>query len=339
MSLQRVSAADNKQQRVPHGVNTGPAWRSVRVAGVPLWLPALVCLPVLLFGLAKPLGKAVGVACVPLVFCGLWFERMRRKTGRALRRSEYRLSVVVNHAVDALIAIDERGLIEHFNPASERIFGYAMAEVLGRDVEMLMSEPQAAEGGGGLLRYFSACEARPDGTAGCEVRARRKDGSTFPMELVLSGFALKDGRYIPAILRDISVRKQVEERKALLAAIVASSDDAIVSETLDGIVTSWNGSAERLLGYSAEEAVGKHVDLIIPPEKLDEERQILERLRNGEEISACGNHAAEQERTAPLRFAHPVAGPEFGGARYRRFEHHARHCRTKKSRKRRSWVT
>lgn len=77
---------------------------------------------------------------------------------------------------------------------------------------------------------------------------------------------------------------QEEEITGLLAAIVASSDDAIVSKNLDGIITSWNASAERIFGYTAEEAIGRHITLIIPPERLVEESDILRRLRQGERV-------------------------------------------------------
>jgi PAS domain S-box-containing protein len=212
------------------------------------------------------------------------FTWLRYQTWATLKAHENKLNVVVDHAVDGLISIDEQGCIEHFNPASSRIFGYQPAEVLGRNIVMLMSEPGHTGCGGDLLRHLSVDHAPATSMTGCEVRARRKDGSTFPMELALSAFRPKEGRHVPGILRDISVRKQVEERRALLAAIVASSEDAIVSQTLEGVITSWNASAERLLGYSAEEAVGKPVTLIIPLEKLEEERDILEQLSRGKEI-------------------------------------------------------
>jgi PAS domain S-box-containing protein len=223
-------------------------------------------------------GLTIGVVGFAVMLAYLGDEAARR-----LSRSESKLSVVIDHAVDGLISIDERGTIEHLNPASERLFGYRAKEVLGRNIDMLMAPPGNVEAASSVLSHLSRQQPDANGRSNCDVLARRKDGSVFAMELTLSGFQLRDGRYVPGILRDISARKQVEERKALLAAIVASSDDAIISETLDGIVTSWNASAERLLGYSAEEMMGKPASLIVPPDRL-EENERLARLCRGEEI-------------------------------------------------------
>ena len=99
-----------------------------------------------------------------------------------------------------------------------------------------------------------------------------------------SGKKTKKVRGTTVARRGVSQRKLVERADNLLAAIVDSSDDAIISKTLDGVITSWNKSAERLFGYTREEAVGQHITLIIPENRLDEEVKIVERLRRGERV-------------------------------------------------------
>ena len=103
---------------------------------------------------------------------------------------------------------------------------------------------------------------------------------------ISDSYQRRPGRIIGGInmLLDITERKQAEEAMAHLAAIVASSDDAIISKNLDGIIQSWNKSAEHMFGYTAEEAVGKHITLIVPEDRWDEEKNILARLRHGERI-------------------------------------------------------
>ena len=95
--------------------------------------------------------------------------------------------------------------------------------------------------------------------------------------------AVNQDRIVVAI-EDITARKRAEEAHASLAAIIASSDDAIISRDLTGVITSWNSGAERLFGYSAQEAIGQPITVLIPPDRLDEERGILERIRRGEGV-------------------------------------------------------
>ncbi|HYX51250.1 MAG TPA: PAS domain S-box protein, partial [Ktedonobacteraceae bacterium] len=116
-------------------------------------------------------------------------------------------------------------------------------------------------------------------------RFRHQDGSWRWIEYTATNLLTDPA--IGAIVfnfRDITERKEAEAMQHLLAAIVSSSDDAIVSKTLDGIITSWNVAAERMFGYSAEEAVGQHITLIIPKELYQEEEGIIRKLRKGERI-------------------------------------------------------
>jgi PAS domain S-box-containing protein len=121
---------------------------------------------------------------------------------------------------------------------------------------------------------------------GHEIQIERPDGTRRTALAHANPITDAAGRAAGAVnvLVDVTDRAQADVTRSLLAAIVESSEDAIVSKTLDGVITSWNGGAERLFGYPAAEAVGRSITLVIPPDRLDEERQILERLRRGERV-------------------------------------------------------
>jgi len=209
---------------------------------------------------------------------------MRRGTERALSQAETKLKAVVTHAVDGLITIDAAGKVDSFNPACERMFGYSADEVVGRGIEMLMPEPYRGEHAGYITRYLQTGQARIIGTAGRELTGQRKDGTTFPLDLSISAFELEDGRHFAGIVRDITARKEVEKANALLASIVESSGDAVIGQSLDGKIVYWNAGAERLFGFTAEQAVGKGAGLIVPADCRDDERLILTKVRAGETI-------------------------------------------------------
>ena len=119
---------------------------------------------------------------------------------------------------------------------------------------------------------------------GAEIIAERPDGTRAWVEAFPTPFFDESGKLVGGVnmLVDISQRKYAAAAEALLAAIVQSSDDAIISKSLDGIITSWNKSAERLFGYTTEEALGRSISILFPPDRLDEEPKIIERLKRGE---------------------------------------------------------
>ncbi|HEX5611759.1 MAG TPA: PAS domain S-box protein, partial [Burkholderiales bacterium] len=134
----------------------------------------------------------------------------RKQAEQELREAEERMRSVVNHVVDGIITIDERGCIESFNPAAEKLFGYARHEVLRRNVKMLMPEPYVSEHDGYIRNYLRTGHPKIIGT-GREVLGRRADGSTFPMELAVSEFRLGERRFFTGIVRDITERKKLED--------------------------------------------------------------------------------------------------------------------------------
>jgi PAS domain S-box-containing protein len=202
----------------------------------------------------------------------------------ALRDSEERLRAILETAVEGIITIDERGSIESFNPAAEKIFGYTAREAVGQNVKLLMPEPFRHEHDGYLENYHQTGHARIIGI-GREVMGRRKDGALFPMDLSVSEVKLAKRRMFTGFVRDITERKSAEKALLHYAAMVESSDDAIIGKTLDGYVTSWNRGAEMVFGYSRKEMSGKHISVLISDDRKDEEPGILKQIRSGESVN------------------------------------------------------
>ena len=193
------------------------------------------------------------------------------------------LRAILETAVEGIITIDERGTMESVNRAAEKLFGYAAAELIGINVKVLMPEPHRRQHDGYLANYQRTGHAKIIGI-GREVIAQRKDGTTFPIELAVSEVRLSDRRVFTGFIRDITERKKAEHSLLYHAMLVASSDDAIIGKTLDSVITSWNSGAERIFGFTAEEAIGQPITIIIPAERLGEERDIMARIKRGESL-------------------------------------------------------
>jgi two-component system sensor kinase FixL len=203
------------------------------------------------------------------------------------RRRDELFAALLATAVDGIIVIDPQGLVQIYNQACERLFGYLADEVVGQNVKLLMPAPYHQEHDGYLSHYRQTDERRIIGI-GREVVGRRKDGSTFPMYLSVGEGRLANQRFFVGIIRNLTeIKQEAAQREGadrLLAQIVQSSDDAIISKTQDGFITSWNASAERIFGYSAAEAIGKHISLVFPRDRLVEEDEIMARLKSGQSI-------------------------------------------------------
>ena len=196
-------------------------------------------------------------------------------------RAALLLEAVVDSSDDAIISKDLNGIITSWNKSAERLFGYSADEVIGESVTILIPPERLHEETMILDRL-----RRGERIQHFETLRRRKDGTMVEISLTISPVKDRFGNIIGAskIARDISKTMRTERAANLLAAIVDSSDDAIISKDLDGIITSWNKSAERLFGYTAEEAIGQPVTMLIPTDRLDEEPAILNRLRRGERV-------------------------------------------------------
>jgi PAS domain S-box-containing protein len=183
------------------------------------------------------------------------------------------------HAIVAMT--DVKGSITYVNDKFCAISKYSREELLGQDHRILNSGYHPKEFFQQMYRTIAQ-----GGVWRGEIRNRAKDGSFYWVDSTIVGFAGADGKlekYV-AIRADITERKRAEEVRERLAAVVESSDDAIIGKTLDGVITTWNHGAEKVFGYPVSEAVGKPMQMLVPPERANEEADILARVERGESV-------------------------------------------------------
>jgi PAS domain S-box-containing protein len=215
----------------------------------------------------------------------LWWAATAVKSHeKPLRESETRKAAILKSSLDAIVSMDGSGLIVEFNPAAEMMFGRRAAEVIGRPLsQVIIPERLRPAHEQGLAHYRATGEGRVLGRR-IEMPALRADGTEFPVELSINRVPGIEPPLFSGFIRDISERKLAVEQRSMFAAIIESSDDAILSKDLNGIITSWNPGAERLFGYTAAEAVGQPVLMLVPRDRFNEEPAILERIRRGERV-------------------------------------------------------
>jgi PAS domain S-box-containing protein len=190
-------------------------------------------------------------------------------------RADAMFRSLVEAAPDAMVCIDDRGVIAMVNFQAERLFGYARDELIGRAVNMLVADPARDGHSEKRWEYFAQFESGQIGES-TEIVARRKDGSDFLAEISMAPVESEQGMLMSATVRDGTVRRE--------AAIVASSSDAIVGRDLDGMITSWNAGATQMYGYSAAEAIGEDMLTVLPPDHLGELLDLTGRVQRGEPV-------------------------------------------------------
>ena len=218
-----------------------------------------------------------------------------------LRESEARLRAIVEMAVEGIITIDERGMVESMNPAACRIFGFQPEEVVGRNVSMLMPSPDREKHDGYIANYLRTGQAKIIGI-GREVVGRRKDGTSFPVDLSISEVRLENRRLFTAMVRDSTERKRAEEAlresEQRMRAILETAVEGIITIDEHGMVELLNPAACRIFGYSPEEIVGRNVSMLMPsPDREKHDGYVANYLRTGQaQIIGIGREVIGQRK-------------------------------------------
>ena len=217
----------------------------------------------------------------------------RRRAEEELREQQERLRTTLASIGDAVITTDRAGHITTMNGVAESLTGWTKEEATGQPLDAVFrivneETRQPVENPATRAMREGVVVGLANHTA-----LIAKDGTERAIDDSAAPIRCKEGQIVGCVLvfRDVTERRRLEKQKAeqgkaarRLAAIVDSSEDAIVSKTLDGIIQSWNAAAERIFGYTAEEAVGRHITMLFPADRLEEEDRIIARIQAGKRV-------------------------------------------------------
>jgi len=187
-------------------------------------------------------------------------------------------AAIVEYSDDAIIGNTLGGTITSWNPAAERMYGYSSKKIIGRSLSLLVPKDRVGE----LTAAWAKIQAG-EPVEHLETIRVRKDGTMVSVSVTVAPIRNEDGAIVgaSAVHRDVTAQRQAFQAAQRLAAIVESSDDAIIGFTLDGIVMSWNAAAEKMYGYSSQEAIGTSVLGRTPEDRIDEIKSIVANVRAG----------------------------------------------------------
>lgn len=212
-------------------------------------------------------------------------------TQEAASRSEAQTRMIFDYAMDAIITIDPKGTIDQFNPAAEKMFGYKVDEIAGKNIKLLMPQKYSSGHDGYLKSYEHTGEKKVIGKAR-EVEGMRKDGSTFPLEIRIQEGSIGSQTVFIGFLRDITLQKEqddlIKENQAKARSYFTNSIDAIITANNEGQIIDSNPSATQLFGYGAEQLQQKHFNDIIGGVNLQDATLYLDKKKKVKGIDSQG---------------------------------------------------
>ncbi len=266
-------------------------------------IAAIACSALTIFGIYfSPAGGELWKVIVnrSLALFAIWITAVlcilekiyKAKLVEAQKSLKTRSNAVLDNVIDGIITIDERGTIDSFNSAAERLFGYQASEVMGKNVNMLMPEPYHSEHDQYLKNYIESGVSKIIGI-GREVVGLRKDGTTFPLDLGINEIYLGEKRMFTGIVHDttervmaesqlISTNNQLNKNREQLMATFVNAFDAIITIDEKGLIQSLNPSAERTFQYISSELLGKNIKILMPePFRSEHDRYLTNYLESG----------------------------------------------------------
>jgi len=242
--------------------------------------------------------NAIFIVLTTVILVSIWFMFMLRRTHKKseseLSRKEAYLRMILGNAIDSIITIDQKGIIESFNPAAERLFAYSAAEVIGQNIKILMPEPYRQQHDQYLTNYLTSRKAKVIGI-GREVEGLRKDNSTFPMRLGVNESKIENRTVFVGIIQNLTEENKVlsalQESEEKFRMMAGAAQSAIVMIDSNNLVSFWNSAAERIFGWSVNKAIGLNIDDLLTTDDSIEaaNEDILQFLSSGKKTSVGKN--------------------------------------------------
>ena len=199
----------------------------------------------------------------------------------SLPGTETPLAAVLEAALDAMVTLDNRGKVLHFNPAAERLFGYSLEEAIGLDISDLIAPPAGYGSGEKQFQHYFTTSKGPVLAQRLEMLACQANGGTLPVELTLVRLATEEPRNYTAYIRDLSEQKRAEaavrESEERYRDLIENANDIIYTHDLSGVLTTWNRAGEQITGYRAEDIQGMNIANLVAPDHLERARRMIAR--------------------------------------------------------------